>query len=155
LQQERLSMSARPALRLLRPLRVDIEALERAWDDDGDDASRMLDLATGQVVTVPRDDAIAARRVARDVGRYLPIPADDPTDLRDDMDAYTAEHDDPRIRRRLREALRSRDPARKFHSVLWDEDQLDEWSVYQHGRLERRIVEWLATHGIAAVFEEG
>ena len=147
-------MPARPALRLLRPLRVDIDAIERAWDDADPDTRSWLDVTSGAVKVIRADDMGAVRRLHREPGRFTPIPFDDAADLRDDMQAFIATVDDARIRRRLRDAMRAKQPARRFHGALWDEDILDDWSVFAAAKMRLRIVEWLAGLGIAAVFAE-
>ena len=161
-------------LKLLRRLHVPIDELEEAFECQDPEESWYFDTSTGAVHRIP-DEAIRnasrgpdqplspraaravahARRVLSGVGgRYLPIPQDDPADAWADMEAFVPDVDDPRLRRRLRESLRRKDAFRRFRILLHETGRLDDWYVFQQQRLRQRIVDWLATMGVGAWFED-
>jgi hypothetical protein len=160
-----------PPLKLLRGLRIDIDALEAAFDGEDLDVSRYLDTETGEVVALT-DRQIArarnavpgaregseaddrARQVLAGVGtRFVPTPVEDRADAWSDMRAFVAQIEDPDARRRMRRVLRGTPSSYRFYVALDETVGLDEWYVWQHERRRARIVDWLASFGIAAWYE--
>lgn len=138
---------------MVRPLTVDIDGLEEAFEGHDADGSFYLDRRSGRVRFVEEDEV--PRRLLAEVGRrFVPVPHDDPSDVRDDMEAFTDEVDEPRLQRRLRAALAAKDGGRRFRMVLWETELFDEWSIFHSQRLRARIVEWLASVGIGAMIDE-
>ena len=152
-------------LKLLRPLRVDIELLELAFESAELGSSFYLDIATGGVVRMADGDlAVAeggssaarmrARRILAGIGqRYLPIPQDDPSDGWGDMAAYIDTLDSASLQHRLRACIRGKQPIRRFRCLLDETVGLEEWSAFQQGRTRERILDWLVNHGFAGFYE--
>lgn len=161
-----------PALQLLRKLRVDMPALEQAFDAHDTEASHYLDVQSGEVVILheglvklalhggalsPGAAAAAerTRAVLREVGRrYLVIPAEDTSDLWADMVGFCDGLDDPRLVRRLREGLKGPAAARSFFRVLYDAGRVDEWAPYHEFQRRHRVVDWLVSEGISPLFDD-
>jgi hypothetical protein len=141
-----------PALRLLKRVKIDVDALEQAFEGSEPDGTWYLDAATGEVRFVPEDD-VPPRLLAQIGERYLPVPHDDPSDVWNDMAEFVPQVQDAKLRRRLRDALKAQS-VRRFRMALFDAEVLDEWSVWQASRVRSRMIEWLASIGIAAVFDD-
>lgn len=161
-------------LKLLRRLHVGIDELEEAFECQDPEESWYFDTATGAVHRIPDEmirlaailpqhalspraarAAADARRVLSDNGgRYVPIPQDDPSDTWSDMAMFVPTVDDLRLRRRLRDSLRRKDASRRFRILLAEAGRLDDWYVFEQERLRHRIVDWLATRGVGAWFDD-
>lgn len=161
-------------LQLLRPLRVDLPALEAAFDTLSPEESGYLDLETGTVVVLgpgevaralrasPEDLAGAdserielARGVLRRIGtRYLPLPADEPADVWADADAFTDELPDDKLKKKLHTALRKPTPLRGFYQAIWKAELMDQFGPFAAERRRDRIVHWLVSRGYAPSWDE-
>lgn len=166
--------SPRRSLRLLRPLRVDLGALEAAFDTITPEESAYLDLEGGDVVVLgpgevaralraapedlDGDDAERiehARNVLRRIGtRYLPLPADEPADLWSDADAFVDTLEDARLQKRLKTALRKPTPLRGFYHAIWKSGQIDQFGPFVSERRRERIIGWLISRGYAPTWDE-
>ena len=164
----------RRTLQLLRPLRVDLAALEAAFDTLSPEESGYLDLETGKVVVLgPGEVARAlratpedlagddserielARGVLRRIGtRYLPLPADEPSDVWADADAFTDELTDERLKKKLHTALRKPTPLRGFYQQVWKAELMDQFGPYAAERRRERIVAWLISRGYAPSWDD-
>ena len=150
-----------------KPIRIDWDELEQAFDNKRDDLVYYLDLVTGQVVlegegeeTVPdeRDDPMdeAAERSAspREPSShklYVERPADEEEmSWMDDFVAEAADlHDD--VRAELEAAL-GREDAEAFREALRPHPGArDRWFLYRSERLHETIDAWLDAHHVHPV----
>lgn len=168
-------MPPRPRhLILLRPLTVDMAAIEAAFDPSSPEDSHYLDVETGEVVALgPGDVARAlradpedlagpdaerietARTVLRHIGkRFRPIPGDDPADVWADADGFADAQTDAKLKRKMRDALRKPAPLRRFFRIVWDAGVADRWALHASEARRERIVDWLASLGIGPSWVE-
>jgi hypothetical protein len=91
-----------------------------------------------------------ADQVEREYGaRYVRVPhLDSPTGYRD-MEDFIGTVEDAHLRDLLEVAIQGRGAFRRFKDVLLNyEDERQHWFAFKDARVERRVVEWLASHGI-------
>ena len=158
----------------VRRLTVDKCALSTAFeqmacdfDGDGPD-NTYLDIQTGQLIDVYFDDDIAAdemnedpsmNRVRReaveaDPGRYLEIPERTTEDDHEMIEGFLNSKwtTDQKLWRFAQDAYqgaigRWRRRVREDHPEV-----IHKWNEFQEHAQQRRIIEWLAEHGIEAVW---
>jgi hypothetical protein len=159
---------------LLKPLRLDMAALEAAFDPSSPEDSAYLDLETGEVVTLTPGEVTRAIRaepedlagwdpdryelvrsvLARIGKRYRPVPVDEPADLWSDAQTFVEELPDPRLARRLASALAGTGPVHRFFRAVWDAEIADEWGTFVAERRRERIVGWLTGLGYSPYWSE-
>jgi hypothetical protein len=154
-----------------RRLVINVAAVARAMGEaDRSHWERLLDVHTGELLTLPRSaleaaaegtpvDAVApearealpqAKVVARaKPGRFIGIPHRPPPDVYDVMQRFVASVDDPDLRRSLERALGGHAPFRRFKEVLAD-DVAEEARWEEYGETVRQLQarEWLEDLGI-------
>jgi len=140
-----------------KPLRIDWDALEAAFEGRGEDLPYYLDLVTGHVVLEgqgERDDEDDGEGDADPLRLYVEPPG------RDDEEAWMCaflEGDgalEAGLRTRLVEALDSDDPPAAFRNVLREEPEArDRWFAYKSDRLHASIEDWLESHGVPVADE--
>ena len=169
-------MPARPRhLTLLRPLRLDMVALEAAFDPASPEDSAYLDLETGDVVTLTPGEVTRAihaepedlaswdpdryelvRSVLGRIGkRYRPVPVDEPADLWADAKEFVGTVADTKLAKRLETALAGAGPVHRFFRLVWDAEIADEWGTFVAERRRERIVAWLTGLGYSPFWNEG
>lgn len=135
----------------------DISDLCIALSDEGAGFRWYFDVETQETVLLnheydPREHGgVTAEQVVSDSGRFKRIPSSDDSQTWADMEAFTAECPDARLRESLELALSAPGPERRFRAALgWLPDQLKKWHQFRQHRLETRAREWLKSVGVSA-----
>ena len=150
-----------------KPIRIDWEELESAFDTPPEELEYYLDLVTGQVVLEGEgeegdfedddeiqdvNDVVAVARRPETTRLYV-RPPDPDTELAW-MEGFTAEVEsaDPGLARQLRTALDADGDAHDaFREVLRHaHEQRDQWFVYRSHRMHEAIDAWLDSHQVNA-----
>jgi hypothetical protein len=144
-----------------KPIRIDWDELESAFDNDREDFVHYLDLVTGQVyldgegeeeaVEGDEDEVDGPEPVLGEIPARLAIDPASPDERLNWMEDFVhgeAIFDDA-ARARLDEIL-SRSAADEFREALRKiEGARERWFAYRTERLHQRIDEWLAANGVA------
>jgi len=148
-----------------KPIKIDWDALEDAFNNPQEELVFYLDRVTGHVVLegegeeddLDEDDAgfdgqvhAAPAPLRRDSTRIYVDPPD-PMQKVEWMKGFIAEGrgQDPEVIARLAEALASDDPVNELTEVLNENSEVrDAWYVYRAGRIHERIADWLEANGV-------
>jgi len=141
-----------------KPIRVNWDELEAAFDNQSSDLVYYLDLVTGHVILDGEgedpgdedDPAWTGGESADDGTRAYVEPLATETKV-EWIRRYVAESGDldPGVRERLVEALRSDEPATGIIATFRDDPEAkDHWYRFRDDRLHERIEEWLRDHGV-------
>jgi hypothetical protein len=136
----------RGPLRLLRPLRVDLEELSGLLEGDPLWGGGRIDLDTGECwpaqVDIDEDDE------DQDAGRWLPVPCEGSRDGYRDMELFITTVPDPGLADRLEIAIAGRGAFRRFKDVLaWSEVEYSRYHRFAGERQRGRARAWLAALG--------
>jgi hypothetical protein len=149
-----------------KPIKIDWDELESAFDSKQEDLIYYLDLVTGQVILEGEGeehdfeddenglDAVEEPVISRnETSRlYVEPPGDEDEITWMEGFADEVEGADAALAERLREALDGDDPLDGFREALRARaDQRDRWFVYRADRLHDVIDGWLTEHQVAAV----
>jgi hypothetical protein len=148
-----------------RTVRVDMNALEEAFEEPVDMVAHFLDTETGQCVEIPLDfdDSELAHeaqeyleRIQAIPDRYIELPTDD--DFRPSVteaQRFTAQLENKALRQRLNTALEGpRGPMRRFARVLRDDPaEAKRWDYVRRQRLRQNITAYLASAGVTALYD--
>jgi hypothetical protein len=150
-----------------KPIKVDWDELESAFDARQEDLLYYLDLVTGQVVLEGEgeehdadedDDGLAGALdepgvPKNEAARLYVEPPDDDDELAW-MEDFAEElaGTEAAVAERLREAMDADDPQERFREALRAHpEQRDRWFAYRSDRLHEVIDGWLSEHHVAAV----
>jgi hypothetical protein len=153
-----------------KPIKIDWEGLEDAFNDQREELIHYLDLVTGHVVLEGEGEVDEREHDEEDYDGRVPAPVAPPP-LRDDSTRiYVHPPDtDQKIEwllafldgssevgadesAELREAMDSDDPAEEVASVLKRYPKArDAWFRFRAERIRTLIDEWLAARGVVAV----
>ena len=138
-------------------IRVDLDSLITARDDNSAEMQSFLDLETGEVVVWidPNcvgdiDDAPTLEELENNQ-RYRPIPHLDSRTGYTIMEEFTSELPTSRMKGRLIDALSGRRPFRAFKdALLHDLGVRDLWFTFEHREKSYWAERWLREEGIEA-----
>jgi hypothetical protein len=89
-----------------------------------------------------------------DEERYLPIPQQDSSEGYRDMEAFVETVENGQLRELLEVALDGQGAFRRFKDVLYRyPDTRAAWFKFRDERVQRRMLDWLASEGIEPEFE--
>jgi hypothetical protein len=140
--------------------RSDLEEIyDRTYDEDG---NRVVSLEEHlrQRNDFPdwyKEMLVAADLVEQHYGeRFLSIDPGEPHDDYRDMERFVGrEIESDRLQKRFWEAIQGRGAFRRFKDLLARYPELEQrWYTFKAERVERRIRDWLAYHGIEPVSEQ-
>jgi hypothetical protein len=146
-----------------KPIRVDWEELESAFENKTEDLVYYLDLVTGDVVLEGEgeealddpgdydDDLEEVVPVRRDQSTRLYIEPPDPETEAGWMTDFveTAKDANPAVLAVLREALDKPDPVEAFREVLRHHGtERDRWFLFRSDRIHDTIGTWLDENGV-------
>ncbi len=87
-------------------------------------------------------------------GRFLPVPDDDSYGAYRDMVEFADGTEDRRLQELLAAALNGRGAFRRFKDALLDfPEERERWFKFRHERLKERMLDWLNSEAIEAVWE--
>ncbi len=147
-----------------KPIKIDWDALEAAFNDQNEELVYYLDLVTGYVgldgegeesVFDDQDyDQPVERPMARASTTRLYVQPPDVSQKVEWMEAFLA--DDPSISaevtERLHEGLESDDPAAMIGEILRDQAEVrDRWFLYRSDRFHELIDDWLEANEVQMV----
>ena len=150
-----------------KPIKIDWDELESAFDSRQEDLVYYLDLVTGQVILegegeenefddeeegmeAALDEAVAPRNATSRL--YVGPPGDD--DEMAWMEGFVGEVEktDAQLAERLLDALDGDDPHEAFREALRSRaEHRDRWFAYRSDRLHEVIDGWLDEHHVAMV----
>jgi hypothetical protein len=136
-------------------VRINEQALLKAFEDSSKDAVYFLDRTTGQVITLSltmrRDELIEMRdTIAKNKGRYLQIEKANPQDIFRHMDEFVQSLKDVKLKERLSLAKDSANPFREFRHILEAYPrEKDRWEAFRRTKLQSRIAAWKKQYGLA------
>lgn len=151
-----------------KPIKIDWEELESAFDSQQEDLIYYLDLVTGQVILEGEgeeddfeddenglenalDEPVAPRN-ANSSRLYVTPPGDEDEMTWMEGFADEVEPQDAGLAQRLRDALDGDDPLEGFREALRGRaEQRDRWFAYRGDRLHEVIDGWLAEHQVAMI----
>ena len=150
-----------------KPIKIDWDELESAFDSKQEDLVYYLDLVTGQVILEGSgeeagfdDDKDALEEaleetvvVRKESSRlYVEPPGDDDEVAWMEGFADEIEATDAGLAESIRQALDSDDPQDGFREALRTHaDRRDRWFAYRSDRLHDVIEGWIAEHQVATV----
>lgn len=150
-----------------KPIRIDWDELEQAFDNKREDLVYYLDLVTGQVVLEgegeggdldddddPMGEAAEIEPSARDAaGHRLYVETPDLDAELSWMGEFVEECDDldPEVRAQLGGVLEREDPDAFRDALRPDAATRDRWFLYRSERLHEAIDSWLDVHGVQVV----
>ena len=145
-----------------KPIKIDWEELESAFDNKREDLVYFIDLVTGQVIlegegedAIDDEDEVGedveGAASGRGVSTRLYVEAHDPDVEADWMaDFVTEAHDlDAAVIEQLRIALDDADPLETIREVLRNHaTERDRWFLFRSGRIHDAIDTWLEENGV-------
>ena len=137
-----------------RKLKIDLAALEEAFENASWEAEYYLDRETGDIILISSmitdSDGITQQiQNVTDKDRYLQVPHAVPRDGFRDMERFIETIKDGVLNQLLITAVNGKGAFRRFKDVLHDYPQERErWFRFQADRLQQRILEWLDSEGI-------
>lgn len=141
-----------------RSVPVDLAELRLAFAAEADDVRWYLDLVTGDVLLVSREwepaehGGITLEDLDRNGARFIQVPGGDGDASRADMQAYTAQVPDERLRESLSLALSAPRADRRFRAVLgWIPEEQERWRRFRQEQCDARARAWLSTMAIDPV----
>lgn len=137
----------------LRPVPVDWEALENAFENNAPEVHSYLQLATGDVLRIVDGVADPAMhsRIAADA-RYLRVEAVSSREQYRWMECYIPTVEEDELRARLEVAIDGKGAFRRFKDVLMTHStERERWFTYRSERLRTFMEAWLAAHTIKSV----
>ena len=133
-----------------RKVKFDWEDLITAFQGSGFDECSYLDLETGEVISVIRENADSfemaeiEQRVDSKPERYEVIPCIDSGEAYDDMVRFIDTVEDGHVAELLSIAIRGKGAFRMFKDVLLTYPaERERWFKFQRNLMIRRIDEWL------------
>lgn len=141
----------------MKPVPVNLSALEKAMAEPEDKVEYFLDTHTGEILSVNyakmRAEDIAGVRLrvgADQAGRYVPIPRLDARVIVRDMDDFARTVTDLRVRRALERSLVGHRRLHNFATVLGHyTPQRIRWYEFKDARMRERVLKWMESIGIA------
>jgi hypothetical protein len=124
--------------------RVDAQDLIEALESRNLEGTWFLNLKTGEVHFVSRDEMQGNERLYEDEDRYLSIEPLEATDSLQIMEDFLEELHESEARRSLARALKHTKPFRSFRETLLNFPELDDtWTAYHDDRMFVIAEEWL------------
>lgn len=133
---------------------IDMNYLIFAWQDECQDHAYYLDIETGCVELVEPDlidlDDLTDE-IERNRERYLYVPKPDPSELRGDLEDFTATVGAPELARLLPVALEAPDIQAACRKVLSRNPvELERWEKFRTERVQKRIERWLRANFVSS-----
>lgn len=127
--------------------------LERLSEEADNDAGITQAAAKSDLPDWEKDWILEAARVEAGLGtRYLEIPKADPSKAYADMEDFAATVAGERLAERLRQAIGSSRPFRRFKDVLaGDPAERQRWYRFREDAARRRALAWLTEQGVEPV----
>jgi hypothetical protein len=139
---------------LRRKLRIDLSALEDAFENASWEAEYYLDRETGDIILISSMITTSSGITQQiqnvtDKDRYLRVPHALPRDGFRDMERFTETVKDTVLHQLLNTAINGKGAFRRFKDVLHDYPQERErWFRFQADRVQQRVLEWLDSEDI-------
>ncbi|MDI9606655.1 MAG: UPF0158 family protein [Atribacterota bacterium] len=137
-----------------RALKIDLEELCLAMENNSYDLDYYLDLETGEVIFISdyMDDANLEElkdRIDENPDRYEPIPKAESSEDYDDMVDFISTVEDEHLVELLEVAIDGKGAFRRFKDVLarYPEEK-ERWYRFKNERMKERAISWLEAIGI-------
>ena len=140
-----------------RKLRIDLAALEDAFENASWEAEYYLDRETGDIILISSMITTSTGITQQiqnvsDTERYLRIPHAVPRDGFRDMERFIETVQDAALRQLLNIAVNGKSVFRRFKDVLHDYPrERERWFRFQADRVQQRILEWLESEDIEPI----
>ncbi len=138
-------------------LRIDLEALVVAFDDDSPAHSYYLDRDTGLVFNFVEDHVDAeteeiAWQIEADGGkRYLQVPKLTLEEELKEQDSFVESLDDKELKEKLAKVIESDHDGSQFQDlVIRQREVREKWRAYSRVRSRERADRWLKSLGLTA-----
>ncbi len=138
-----------------RALKIDLEELCLAMENNSYDLDYYLDLETGEVIFISdyMDDANLEElkdRIDENPDRYETIPIADCFEDYDDMVDFISTVEDEHLVELLEIAIDGKGAFRRFKDVLarYPEEK-ERWYRFKNERMKKRAISWLEAIGIS------
>ena len=138
-------------------LRIDLEALVVAFDDDSPAHSYYLDRDTGLVFNFVEDHVDAeteeiAWQIEADGGkRYLQVPKLTLEEELKEQDSFVESLDDKELKEKLAKVIESDHDGSQFQDLVTRQREVREkWRAYSRVRSRERADRWLKSLGLTA-----
>ena len=143
-----------------KPIKIDWEELESAFDNKREDLVYYVDLVTGQVILEGEgeealegdgDEDVEDAPSRRPVSTRLYVEPHDPDLEGDWMADFVDEKSDldPAVLEKLRAAIDEPDPHEAIREILRNHaPERDGWFLFRSGRIREAIDAWLEEHGV-------
>jgi len=138
-----------------RALKIDLEELCLAMENNSYDLDYYLDLETGEVIFISdyMDDANLEElkdRIDENPDRYEPIPKAESYEDYDDMVDFISTVEDEHLVELLEIAIDGKGAFRRFKDVLARyPEKKERWYRFKNERMKERAISWLETIGIS------
>jgi hypothetical protein len=137
-----------------KKLRVDLEELRWAFEDQQGESPWVLDTETGMVLRLSEEEEeelpLSIEEIEEDsTSRFLAIEPEDSREGYRDMQEFIATVSDSRLRELLEVAIAGKGAFRRFKDVLAGvPDERERWFAFQQERVFGRIRDWLVANDI-------
>ena len=150
------------------PVQVKLQDILEGMDFQSDEQSSLLNLTTGDVVSITDEELRAAENdepledfpewqhdaihIARDIvemDHYLALPTKFDIHQYHIMERFCVSVDDEDMREDLCDAIRGRGAFRRFKDKVQVYGMAEEWYRYRDNALREMAMAWCEAHGIA------
>jgi len=138
-----------------RTLKIDIDGLCTAIDDNSWEHYYYLSLETGEIVFISdymdEEEAEKLRsEIDGNLNHYKPIPRAEPYEGYEDMADFIRTVEDERLRELLEVAINGKGAFRRFKDVLTRyADERENWFRFKDDKVRQRALEWLESIGVS------
>jgi hypothetical protein len=138
-----------------RTLKIDIDGLCTAIDDNSWEHYYYLNLETGEIVFISdyMDEEEAEKLRSETDGNlnhYKPIPRAEPYEGYEDMADFIRTVEDERLRELLEVAINGKGAFRRFKDVLARyADERENWFRFKDDKVRQKALEWLESIGVS------
>jgi hypothetical protein len=130
--------------------RRELERVNEEYDPEEQSIGLAEFLRQGDLPGWQQELVLEADQIESHYGsRYITVPQGDSRDGYRDMEDFTTTVEDEELRDRLERAISGRGAFRYFKDVLARHfHERERWHAFKDARLERRVLDWLASHDI-------
>ena len=139
-------------------MKVDLDSLVMAFDDNSLERSYYLDRDTGRIFNLledhddPETEEIAWQIEADGGRRFIQIPKLSMEEIMEEQDSFVESLEDSELKTKLSEVLESdRDGSRFEEFVKRQRDARKKWRAFTKVRSRERADAWLKSNGIPVI----
>lgn len=143
-----------------RPLKIDMDELRSAIEDNSYEHEYYLDLVTGEIIYFSEyvDDEERGKlrdRIDDNPSHYEQIPKEEPREGYENMRAFIATLDNKHLVELLEVAINGKGAFRRFKDVLLNyPEERERWFQFKDARIQEQALEWLNNIDIILIEEK-